>query len=217
MMNAAVARRNMVECQIRPNKVTDLRVIEAFAAVPRERFVPEALAGVAYLDEDLEIAPGRFLIEPMVLARLVQALALEPEDRVLDVGAGSGYASAVMSRLAGAVVALESDPTMAAAARRALAEGGLGTATVQQGELTAGYRGSAPYTAIFIGGAVQRVPPAITEQLAEGGRLATVLIEGGIGQAALFLKSGGALSHRSLFEAGTPLLPGFAAPPRFVF
>jgi protein-L-isoaspartate(D-aspartate) O-methyltransferase len=217
MMNAAVARRNMVECQIRPNKVTDLRVIEAFEAIARERFVPPALAGVAYLDEDLEVAPGRYLIEPMVLARLIQALALEREDRVLDVGAGYGYASALMARLAGTVVALESDATMAAGARRALAEAGVANASVVQGDLAVGHPAGAPYTAMFIGGAVQRVPAALTEQIAEGGRLATVLAEGGVGQAVLYVKSGGVVSHRALFEAGTRPLPGFAAPPRFVF
>jgi protein-L-isoaspartate(D-aspartate) O-methyltransferase len=217
MLNAVVARRNMVECQIRPNKVTDLRVIEAFEAVPRERFVPDALAGVAYVDEDLPIAPGRYLIEPMVIARLIQALALEPDERVLDVATGYGYAAAVMARLAQSVVALESDAALVEGARRALAGAQVANVTLAQGDLAKGHAAGAPYDAILVGGALERVPAELTAQLAEGGRLAAVLVEGGVGRASLFVRAGGVVSHRALFEAGTPRLPGFAAPTRFVF
>jgi protein-L-isoaspartate(D-aspartate) O-methyltransferase len=215
MMNADLARRNMVESQIRPNKVTDLRVIEAFEAVPRERFVPAHLAGVAYIDDDLQIAPGRYLIEPMVLARLAQALDAQPTDKVLCVAAGCGYGAAVMARLAASVVALDGDAGLCAAARRALA--GIGNVNVVEGDLAAGHAAGAPYDVILIEGAIERLPAALIAQLAEGGRLGTVLIEGGVGHATLYLKTGGVMSHRPLFEAGTPRLPGFVAPPRFVF
>jgi len=217
MMNADLARRNMVESQIRPNKVTDLRVIEAFEAVPRERFVPARLAGVAYIDDDLEIARGRYLIEPMVLARLLQALDLQPEDKVLNVAAGCGYAAAVMARLGGTVTAVESDAELCAAARRALTEVGAANVSLVQGDLSAGHAAGAPYDAILIEGGVEHVPAELTAQLAEGGRLGTVLIENGVGHAALYVKAGGVVSHRQLFEAGTPRLPGFATPRRFVF
>jgi protein-L-isoaspartate(D-aspartate) O-methyltransferase len=215
MMNADLARRNMVESQIRPNKVTDLRVIEAFEAVPRERFVPAHLAGVAYIDDDLQIAPGRYLIEPMVLARLAQALEVQPTDKVLCIGVGHGYGAAVMARLAASVVALDGDAGLCAAAKRALA--GLGNVNVIEGDLAAGHAAGAPYDVILIEGAVERLPAGLSAQLAEGGRIGTVLVEGGMGHAALCLKTGGGVSHRQLFEAGTPRLPGFAAPPRFVF
>lgn len=215
MIEPAVARRNMVDSQIRTNKVTDPRVIEAFAAVPRERFVPPALADVAYLDGDLEIAPGRHLMEPMVIARLFQTLDPRPADRALDIATGYGYAAAVLAQLASTVVALESEAALAEAARRTLR--GIGNVTLASGELTAGHAAAAPYDVIFIGGAVGRVPAAILDQLAEGGRLGTVLIENGIGQATLYLKVGGVVSHRALFEAATPPLQAFAAPARFVF
>ena len=215
--SAVVARRNMVESQIRPNKVTDLRVIDAFAEVPRERFVPSALAGVAYVDEDLELAPGRFLMEPMVLARLIQALDLRPTDKVLEIGAGTGYGAAITARLAGSVVALEEDPTLHAAGRQALAALPAGRVTAVLGPLAAGHPPGQPYDAILISGAVEVIPPVILDQLAEGGRLATVRLLGGLGEASLYLRRQGVMSHRGLFEAGTPRLPGFAAPPRFVF
>lgn len=215
MIDAAAARRNMVNCQIRPNKVTDLRVIEAFESVAREGFVPDSLAGVAYLDADLEIAPGRFLMEPMVMARLIQAVEPEPGDRVLDVGTGRGYAAAVLARLAGPVVALEGDPALAEAARKALA--GFANVTVVTGDLASGHAAGAPYDIIFVGGAVERVPSTLLDQLAEGGRLVVVAHENGVGEASLYQKRGGVVSHRGLFEAGTPRLPGFAATPRFEF
>jgi len=215
MIDAAVARRNMVDSQIRTNKVTDPRVIAAFAAVPRERYVPDGLAGVAYLDEDLEIAPGRYLMEPMVMARLFQALDPQPGHRALDICTGYGYAAAVLAQLASAVIALEGDPALAQAAGRSLAS--IGNATVVGGEPAAGHSAGAPYDVIFIGGAVDRMPDEILAQLAEGGRLGTVLNEQGIGHASIFLKVGGVVSHRPLFEAGTPRLAAFAAPPRFVF
>jgi len=217
MIDAAVARRNMVDSQIRPNRVTDLRVIAAFDSVPRERFVPPALAGVAYLDEDLEIAPGRFLIEPMVLARLIQALDPGPSDRALDIGTGYGYAAAVLAQLAGSVVTVESDAGLADAARRAIGATGGTNVALERGPLAAGHPDAAPYDLILLGGSVERVPTALLDQLGEGGRLATVLLERGVGQASLFLKSGGVVSHRVLFDAATPPLPGFAAAPRFVF
>jgi len=215
MIDAAAARRNMVNCQIRPNKVTDLRVIEAFESVAREGFVPDSLTSVAYLDADLEIAPGRFLMEPMVMARLIQAVEPEPDDRVLDVGTGRGYAAAVLARLAGRVVALECEPGLADAARKALA--GIGNVTVVTGALADGHAAGAPYDIIFIGGAVDRVPGTLLDQLAEGGRLAVVTHHNGMGEASLYLKRGGAVSHRGVFEAATPRLPGFASERRFEF
>ena len=218
MFDFATARSNMIESQLRTNKVTDAGVLEAFGAIPRERFLPEARAGVAYVDEDLEVAPGRFLMEPMVLARLLQAAQVQSSDVVLDVGCATGYSSAVLARLAGTVVALESDATLGEQANETLQELDIDNAVVVAGELTEGYQKQAPYNVILLGGAVAEVPEAILSQLAEGGRLVTVLApQAHLGQAVLIRNSAGVASRRVLFDASVRQLPGFAQVPRFVF
>lgn len=208
----------MVESQLRTNKVTDTRILEAFETVPRERFLPEGRSGVAYIDEDLSVAPGRYLMEPMILARLLQAAEIAPGDIVLDIGCASGYSCAILARLADTVVALEADEALSQQAETALQDLVIDNAVVVQGDLTQGYAKQAPYNVILLGGAVAAVPEAIVSQLAEGGRLVAVLRpEPQIGQAVLIRKAAGTTSHRVLFDASTPLLPGFAAPKRFVF
>ncbi|MBB6251351.1 protein-L-isoaspartate O-methyltransferase family protein [Nitrospirillum iridis] len=210
------ARVNMIEGQIRPNKVTDPFVVEAFLAIPRERFVPEALAGVAYVDEDVPVAPGRYLLEPMVLARLVQELSLTRADKVLAVGVATGYSAAIMAELAGSVVALESDPALVEAARKALS--GVAGVTVVQGDLAAGHAAKAPYGAILVDGSVPEVPASLLDQLPEGGRLAAVVINAaGLGEARYYRKVGGVVSHRILFDAAVQPLPGFERRAEFVF
>ena len=218
MTDHATARRNMVSGQIRTNRVTDERLIEAMEEIPRESFVPHAKRGVAYVDEDVEIASGRYLMEPMVLARLVQEATLAADDVVLDVGCGTGYATAVMSRLAGTVIALDVDGSLAAEAERTLSAVDADNAIVVTGPLTEGYARQAPYDVILLGGAVDHLPQALADQLAEGGRIVGVLREaGGVGQASLWAKHRGALSSRRLFEASLPPLPGIARPVRFEF
>ncbi|MBV9522103.1 MAG: protein-L-isoaspartate O-methyltransferase [Alphaproteobacteria bacterium] len=218
MIDYQSARLNMVESQIRPNKVTDPALLAAFLAVPRESFVPEHLRGIAYIDEDIPLGAGRFMIEPMVLGRLLQLAAIGPEDVVLDVGCGTGYASAVMSRLARRVVALEEDRRLAAAAADGLRRLGASNVAVVEGPLGAGYPERAPYHVILFGGAVAAVPPVIAAQLAEGGRMLAVLKENsGLGKAVLVTRTEGAIGQRVVFDAGTPLLPAFAAEPGFVF
>ena len=218
MTDHAAARRNMVSGQIRTNRVSDERLIEAMEEIPRERFVPPAKRGVAYVDEDVEIAPGRYLMEPMVLARMVQEAGIAADDMVLDVGCGTGYATAVMSRLAGTVIALDVDGSLAAEAERTLNAVGADNAIVVTGPLAEGYARQAPYDVILLGGAVDRLPQALADQLAEGGRIVGVLREaGGVGQATLWARHRGALSSRSLFEASLPPLPGIARPVQFEF
>jgi protein-L-isoaspartate(D-aspartate) O-methyltransferase len=207
----------MVESQLRTNQVTDGAVLEAFLAVPRERFVPARMAGVAYTDEKVPLAPGRCLLEPMVMARLLQLLALQPTDRVLAVGTGTGCAAAHLSRLAAKVIALESDGELAATARLRLAELGCGNVTIIEGPLPAGHAAGAPYDAIFIDGAVAAIPDALAAQLGEGGRLATVVKSGVTGQAVLMTRAEGVLSQRPVFDAAPPVLPGFEPAPSFVF
>lgn len=217
MQSFATARYNMVESQIRTNKVTDPAVIGAFNELPRERFVPEGLRSVAYIDEDIEITRGRFLMEPMILARLVQIAAPKAEDIALDVGSGSGYASAVLARLCSAVVALESDRGLIVRANALFDELQINNVVVVEGALTAGYPRQAPYNVILLNGTVERIPQALFDQLAEGGRLVTVHMDGGVGRGTLYLKSGGVVSRRPIFDAATPVLPGFGAEPHFVF
>lgn len=208
----------MVESQIRTNKVTDQRVIAAFEAVPRELFVDEAKRGFAYIDEDLEVAAGRYLMEPMVLARLLQAAAPQPGDIALDIGCATGYSTAVLAQLAETVVGLESDRHLMGEANRTLNALDVDNAVVVEGALKAGYQKQAPFNVIVFQGAVSEVPEAVKRQLAEGGRLVAVVCdEAGIGRGTLIQRAGDSFSARILFDAATPLLPGFAREAGFVF
>jgi protein-L-isoaspartate(D-aspartate) O-methyltransferase len=218
MIDYAAARLNMVESQLRTNRVSESALLEAFEQVPRERFLPEDVRSIAYVDEDIPLGGGRHLMEPMVLARLLQAARPDPHDVALDVGCGPGYASAILARLAGTVVALEDDPEMAARANRILAELGIDNAVVVEGALGGGYPKQAPYNVILLDGAVAEIPPAIVRQLADGGRLVTIVRDSeGVGRATLVQRSGEVVSSRVLFDAAVPLLPGFAPEPGFVF
>ena len=217
-MDFAAARANMVDCQLRTNKVRDARLLHAFETVPRELFVPENRRSIAYVDEDLQLSPGRFLIEPMVLARLLQAANITPEDLVLEIGGASGYGSAILAYLGATVVSLESDKDLAAAAAAAQAKLGIGNVLIVVGPLRHGYDKQAPYNVIVINGAVSEIPAAITDQLAEGGRLVGVVREDtGPGQAVLVERHGANISRRVLFDAATPVLPEFERTPGFVF
>lgn len=217
-MDFAAVRRNMVESQLRTNQITDAAVLAAMGTLPRERFVPENLAGIAYIDEDLEIGSGRFLMEPMVLGRLLQVVAPQPEDVALCVGCGAGYASAVLSRLCGAVFALECDAEIAQRATRLLADLGIDNAFVVEGDLEAGWAREAPYKLILLEGSVADVPQEILDQLAEGGRLVTIIRpEFGTGCATLLEKRHGRVSRRALFDANVPFLAGFEIKEGFVF
>lgn len=219
MTDFALARRNMVDGQLRPNRVTNTALLAVLGELPRERFLPDAVRSVAYADEDVPLGGGRYLMEPMVLARLVQTLQPQPEDKALVVGAGRGYGAALLARLAQAVTALESDPVLAATGEQTARDLGLAGIQWITGKLEQGVPASAPYDVILIEGAVRQVPQALFDQLAEGGRLAVTIAgaAGALGVAQIFVKDGGVTSGRPLFEAGTPLLPGFASPPRFTF
>ncbi len=217
MLEYSEARLSMVRSQLLPNKVTDERVAAAMAEVPRELFVPKALRGVAYIDEDVEIAPCRYLMEPVTFARLLQFLDLTGDEVVLDVGCGTGYSSAVLAQLAGTVVALESDEALAAKASDQLAALGIGNAVVATRELRGGYAEQGPYDAIIIEGAVEAIPDELVAQLAEGGRLVVVVQERAIGRATLLKKTDGIVGRHVLFDANVPVLPGFEVEHGFVF
>ena len=213
------ARLAMVESQLRTNTVTHPGVLAAFIELPRERFVPAALHDSAYVDEDIPLKPGRFLMEPMVLARLVQLAAVGPKDKALVLGAATGYAAAAVALLAQSVAAVEADRELAAQARANLAALNLTNATVIEGPHELGYKPGAPYDVILLDGAAAEIPRSVSEQLAEGGRLVAVLRARGalVGQATVMIRQGKALGRRSVFDAGTPYLPGFAPAPGFVF
>jgi len=219
MTDFVLARRNMVDGQLRPNRVTNAQLLAAIGDLPRERFLPAGLRSVAYADDDVPLGNGRFLMEPMVLARLIQTLQPLPGDKALVVASGAGYGAALLARLVKTVVAVESDASLAGSAEQTI--GNLGITNVQTvvGKMEEGWAAQASYDVILIEGAVQKVPEAILEQLAEGGRLGTVIAAptGMLGVAQLVVKEGGVTSGRPLFDAGTPPLPGFAAPPRFTF
>ncbi len=211
-------RLNMVESQLRTNKVTDTRLILAMADIPRTQFLPAQLAGVAYVDEDIPLGHGRFAMEPMVFARLVQAAAIAATDVVLEVGTGCGYGTAVMARLASTVVSVEADADLAAAATTRLAALGVDNAVVVRGDLATGHAAQAPYDAIVFGGAVSEVPAAILAQLAVGGRLVAVQRRNaGPGRASLWVRHAAGVAARVLFDANTPALPGFEPVAGFVF
>lgn len=217
MLDFAAARRNMLESQLRPNQITDPDLLAAMGELPRERFVPEPLRGIAYIDEDIPIGGGRFLMEPLVLARLLQLAEIGKTDRALGVGCGTGYATAVLARLCHSVVGLERDPALVREAADRLRELGLGNVQVVEGALEQGYAARAPYDVILLGGAVEEVPVMITDQLAEGGRLVAVLRpRGTVGRTTLITRSGGLLARRSVHDAATLPLAGFAKPKAFV-
>jgi protein-L-isoaspartate(D-aspartate) O-methyltransferase len=218
MTGYETARTRMVESQLRPNKVTDKRLLDAFLAIHRELFVPEHLRAVAYVDEDLPLGKGRHLMEPRVAARLLQAAAVERTDTALIVGAGAGYEAALVAVLARSVVALEEDPELARRARAALVEHSIASVSVVEAPLPQGHRARAPYDLILFCGAVAEVPAEIGSQLADGGRLMAVVKSGsGMGHATLTTRIGGGLARRVLFDAATPLLPGFLPKPAFAF
>jgi protein-L-isoaspartate(D-aspartate) O-methyltransferase len=216
MIDFAVARRNMVASQIRTNQVTDTALLAAFGDIPRERFVPDQLRGVAYVDDDLPLKKGRFLMEPLVLAKLLQLAQVQPNEIVLDIGCATGYSTAVLARIANTVVALESDAELAARATATLSELGADNAVVVVAPLAEGYAKQGPYDVIVFGGALPHIPEAIARQLAEGGRLVAVVGEG-TGRGTLMTKNRGILASRPAFDAATPVLPDFAPEQGFVF
>jgi protein-L-isoaspartate(D-aspartate) O-methyltransferase len=219
MIDFAQARRMMVDSQLRTFDVNDIPVLDAFDSVPRERFVPEGRESLAYIDQDLLVGAGsvrRFMLSPMILARMIQTLAVRPGTRVLDVAAGRGYASAVLATLGARVTALESDPELAGAARETLRSLGFEVAVVE-GPLADGAPQAAPFEAILVNGAVEVRPDGLLHQLAEGGRLVCVQGRGRSAKATIYVRSGDAFGIRTVFDAAAPSLAEFAATPGFVF
>jgi protein-L-isoaspartate(D-aspartate) O-methyltransferase len=224
MIDFVAARRMMVDGQVRTSDVTDLRIIAAMLELPRERFVPKEHAALAYLDRDVEVIPGsqgrgarRLLLKPMVLAKLIQAAAVRENDRVLDVGCATGYSSALLARLAASVVALEEDSALAQAAGQNLQSLAATNVTVATGPLARGWPAAAPFDVILLNGVAEVVPRPLGSQLKEGGRLVGIEGRAPATRAMLYRSIGGEMSGWPIFDAGAPVLPGFTAPPAFVF
>jgi protein-L-isoaspartate(D-aspartate) O-methyltransferase len=221
MSGFATARQKMVDGQVRPSDVTDTRILDAMLAVPRELFVPESKRALAYLDLDLDVSEGggakRFLFQPAVLAKMLQAAEIAPTDRVLVVGCASGYAAAVIARFAGQVVATESDPVLAARATAVLAELGCGNVTVRTAAAAEGDPANAPFDVIVLNGATEIVPEQLYRQLGDGGRLVGVFASSQPQRATIVVNSHGDFGNRALFDAVAPVLPGLERVPAFVF
>lgn len=211
MTDFAARRTMMVDTQVRPNDVTKYPIIEAMLAVPREVFVPAASREAAYVGGNIEIAPGRVMLEPRTLAKMLDALDIQPGDLVLDVGCGLGYSAAVIARMAEAVVALEEDADLAREAQLRLSAEGADNAAVIEGPLAQGAAKHGPYDAIVIGGGAETVPQALLDQLKDGGRIGCIFMEGALGICRIGHKLDGAVAWRFAFNATAPVLPGFAA------
>ncbi|MBV9782570.1 MAG: protein-L-isoaspartate O-methyltransferase [Acidisphaera sp.] len=217
-LNYARARDWMVDGQVRPNRVYDRRILDAMRSLPRERFLPPHLASQAYVDEDVPLGRGRALIEPLVIARLVQLAAARAGERALVVGAGTGYGTALLAACGAEVTALEEDAELQAIARAALAEYAPGVSLVS-GPLAAGWPGGAPWDIILIEGAVPAVPSDIAGQVRPGsGRLITVLASAArTGRAVVAEATPAGLTTRAVFDCATPVLPPLVPPPAFTF
>ncbi|MCK1641684.1 protein-L-isoaspartate O-methyltransferase [Bradyrhizobium sp. 157] len=221
MSGFATARQKMVDGQVRPSDVTDIRIIDAMLAVPREAFVPENKQALAYLDLDLDVSEGgsakRFLIKPAVLAKMLQAAEIRQTDRVLVVGCATGYAAAVIARFATQVAATESDSALAARAQAILAANGYGNVTVRTAAPADGDPANGPWDVIVLNGATEIVPERLYGQLQNGGRLVGVFATLLPARATMVTCWHGDFGHRTLFDAVAPVLPGMELVPAFVF
>lgn len=223
MTNFELQRKNMVESQVRPSDITDRRIMRTMLSIPREAFAAPDTRSIAYMDQDLPIGPAsggskrRALVSPRALARLIQLLEIGEDDRVLEIGSGTGYAAAVMSRMAKVVIALESEESLAAEARSHLSALSVSNVSVVSGPLAAGWAAEAPYAAILVSGAIPDVPSAVLDQLQDGGRLAAIVPSRGVGQVQQWRRFGSSFASRRVSEAGAPMLPGFEKAPGFVF
>ncbi|MGB0631169.1 MAG: protein-L-isoaspartate O-methyltransferase family protein [Alphaproteobacteria bacterium] len=211
-------RQTMVDTQLRTNKVTDVRILAAMGEIPRELFVPDDRSALAYIDEDIRIGAGRCMVEPMILARMIQATEIGEDDVVLDVACGTGYSAAVLGRIARAVVAVESDAGFVQRSSAQMTDLGLDNVVVEQGPVERGWPDQAPYDVILVNGACGEIPTTLFDQLADGGRLCAVTAgESGVGSARLWTKRKDVVSDRPLFDANIPALPELEPEAGFTF
>ena len=211
MTDYAARRRMMVDTQVRPSDVTKFPIIDAMLTVPREIFVPDQAREAAYAEEHVALGDGRVVLDARTLAKMLDALEIGPSDLVLDIGAGLGYSSAVIARMAQAVVMVEEDEALAGDAQSALSDSGADNVIVQTGALNQGAAEHGPYDVIIVQGGIETLPEGIADQLKDGGRIACIFIEGTLGEVRTGLKIDGAISWRYAFNTAAPVLPGFAA------
>jgi protein-L-isoaspartate(D-aspartate) O-methyltransferase len=217
MADFAERRRIMVDTQVRPSDVTSFPIIDAMLSVPREGFVPDAARALAYVGGPVPLGAGRQLMEPRTIAMMLQALEVTPNDLVLEIAPGLGYTTALLARLAEAVVAVEENPALAAEAEAALSALGADNAAVLTAPLTEGSAKNGPYDVIVAFGGVEEIPQALIDQLKEGGRIMAVFMEGPLGEARLGRKHQDSVAWRMVFNATAPVLSGFARQAGFVF
>lgn len=209
MSDFADARVVMVDRQIRPSDVTSFPIIDAMLRTPRERFCPAAQRDVAYMDAPIPLGAGREMLEPRVFAKMLDGARIGPDDLVLDLAPGYGYSTAVIARMAAAVIAVEPDAGMTAAAQAALEAEEIDNCMIRQGDAAAGDAPHGPFDAIFVNGGVQEIPAGLAAQLKDGGRLVAVDMSGAAGRATIFTKVGDSLRGRRIFDAAAPVLAGF--------
>jgi protein-L-isoaspartate(D-aspartate) O-methyltransferase len=221
MSGFSTARQKMVDGQVRTSDVTDSRILDAMLEVPREAFVPGNKQALAYLDLDLDVStagsPKRYLIKPAVTAKLLQAAEIKDTDKILVVGAATGYAAALAAKLAGRVIATESDPSLAAKAGTVLGQLGCANVEVRNAPVAEGDTAGAPYDVIFLNGATEIVPEGLYGQLKDGGRLVGIFAISQPARATIVTRSHGDFGHRTLFDAAAPVLTGLERLPAFVF
>ena len=216
MSDFASRRVTMVDTQVRPSDVTKFPIIAAMLEIRREVFMPDAQREAAYVGENIALGGGRVVLEARTLAKMLDALDIQPTELVLDIGCGYGYSAAVIAHLAEAVIAVEADETMAAEAQRRLSVEGVDNAVVVAGSLDRGAVKHGPYDAVLVQGGVEAVPDAVLDQIRDGGRMAAIFMSGALGKAMVGYKSGGRVTWRFAFNAAAPVLPGFAAVRGFV-
>lgn len=218
-MDTAKARKHMVDSQVRPNDVTDFALQGAMLKLPRERFVPADKRALAYVEQDVPLFDGRWLLKARDFSKLINEANIQKDDLVLDIGCGFGYSTAVLSKLASVVVAVEEDEKVASDASERIGELGLDNAVVMQNALTEGCPAQAPYDVIVIAGGVETNLEPLLKQLKEDvGRLVTIKMDGPVGHAMIYTRSGDAFGERRLFEAHPAgVIPGFKKAQSFQF
>jgi len=215
MTDFAQLRTTMVDTQVRPSDVTKYTIIDAMLSVPREAFVPDNKRTQAYVGEHVEIGAGRVVLDPRVLAKMLDALDLKDDELVLDLGCGLGYGAALLSRMAEAVIGVEEDAGLATEAQARLADKGADNVVVETSTISKGAAAHGPYDAILIEGAVETLPAQIEDQLKDGGRICAIFADGALGTVKMGIKTGGVITWRMLFNATAPTLPGFTKPAEF--
>ncbi|MGR3678051.1 MAG: protein-L-isoaspartate O-methyltransferase family protein [Paracoccaceae bacterium] len=209
MTDFTARRVMMVDTQVRPSDVTKFPIIDAMLHVQRESFVPDNMREAAYADEILELGGGRQMLDARTLAKMLDVLDISNDELVLDIAGGLGYSTAVIARMAQAVIMVEEDETLAEEAQQALSNAGADNAVVQQGDLAKGAAEHGPYDVILVQGGVETVSPEIEDQLKDGGRIACIFMSGKLGEMRIGLKINGRITWRLSFNAAAPVLPGF--------